>query len=443
MAQVHLSDHFTYKKILKAAYPPILMMVFTSLYGIVDGLFISNFVGTSAFAAINYIIPVSMALGAVGFMFGAGGSAIVSQTLGEGNPERAKGIFTGVVIVNAALGLVLSIILFFFIEPVSVLLKATESMLPYCTVYGRIIILGAISFMTQNLFQSFFIVAEKPMLGFKVTVAAGVTNMVLDALFVAVFNWGVAGAAIATVISQVVGSVIPIVYFLRKNNSLLCFTKPIFEFGVILKTITNGSSEFLSNISASLVSMIYNARLLECAGEDGVSAYGVIMYASFIFSAVFIGYSIAMSPVVGYHYGAKNAPELKNVLKKSLVINVSLGLIMAGLSIILARPLSMIFVSADIDLLNLTVSAMRIFSIGFIFMGINIYTSSFFTALGNGLISAIVSAFRTLVCQISMVYLLSYLFGVTGIWTSIIAAEFLAMILSIVFLALYRKKYGY
>lgn len=419
------------------------MMVFTSLYGIVDGLFISNFVGTSAFAAINYIIPVSMALGAVGFMFGAGGSAIVSQTLGEGNPERAKGIFTGVVIVNAALGLVLSIILFFFIEPVSVLLKATESMLPYCTVYGRIIILGAISFMTQNLFQSFFIVAEKPMLGFKVTVAAGVTNMVLDALFVAVFNWGVAGAAIATVISQVVGSVIPIVYFLRKNNSLLCFTKPIFEFGVILKTITNGSSEFLSNISASLVSMIYNARLLECAGEDGVSAYGVIMYASFIFSAVFIGYSIAMSPVVGYHYGAKNAPELKNVLKKSLVINVSLGLIMAGLSIILARPLSMIFVSADIDLLNLTVSAMRIFSIGFIFMGINIYTSSFFTALGNGLISAIVSAFRTLVCQISMVYLLSYLFGVTGIWTSIIAAEFLAMILSIVFLALYRKKYGY
>ncbi len=419
------------------------MMVFTSLYGIVDGLFISNFAGTSAFAAINYIIPVAMALGAVGFMFGAGGSAIVSQTLGEGNPERAKGIFTGVVIVNAALGLVLSIILFFFIEPVSVLLKATESMLPYCTVYGRIIILGAISFMTQNLFQSFFIVAEKPMLGFIVTVAAGVTNMVLDALFVAVFNWGVAGAAIATVISQVVGSVIPIVYFLRKNNSLLCFTKPIFEFGVILKTITNGSSEFLSNISASLVSMIYNARLLECAGEDGVSAYGVIMYASFIFSAVFIGYSIAMSPVVGYHYGAKNAPELKNVLKKSLVINVSLGLIMAGLSIILARPLSMIFVSADIDLLNLTVSAMRIFSIGFIFMGINIYTSSFFTALGNGLISAIVSAFRTLVCQISMVYLLSYLFGVTGIWTSIIAAEFLAMILSIVFLALYRKKYGY
>lgn len=419
------------------------MMVFTSLYGIVDGLFISNFAGTNAFAAINYIIPVAMALGAVGFMFGAGGSAIVSQTLGEGNPERAKGIFTGVVIVNAALGLVLSIILFFFIEPVSVLLKATESMLPYCTVYGRIIILGAISFMTQNLFQSFFIVAEKPMLGFIVTVAAGVTNMVLDALFVAVFNWGVAGAAIATVISQVVGSVIPIVYFLRKNNSLLCFTKPIFEFGVILKTITNGSSEFLSNISASLVSMIYNARLLECAGENGVSAYGVIMYASFIFAAVFIGYSIAMSPVVGYHYGAKNAPELKNVLKKSLVINVSLGLIMAGLSIILARPLSMIFVSADIDLLNLTVSAMRIFSIGFIFMGINIYTSSFFTALGNGLISAIVSAFRTLVCQISMVYLLSYLFSVTGIWTSIIAAEFLAMILSIVFLALYRKKYGY
>lgn len=443
MKGVRLSDHFTYKKLLKAVLSPILMMVFTSIYGIVDGLFISNVEGDTAFSAVNLIIPVTMAIGAIGFMFGAGGSALVSKTLGEGDKDKAQSIFTAIVIINAAVGFAISVLTFIFVEQIVTLLGATPEMKDYAVKYGRIILIGEIAFMTQNLFQNFFIVAERPHLGFIVTVGAGVTNMVLDAVMVAVLRWGVEGAAIATIISQVVGSIAPIIYFAKKNTSLLQFRKPMFRFDYIFKTITNGFSEFLSNVSASFVSMVYNKQLMSYRGQDGVTAYGIIMYASFIFAAVFIGYAIGTAPIIGYNYGAQNHDELKNVFKKSMILNFVTGIVMTTLSVVFARLLCSIFVGYNPALLDFSAQAMRIFSIGFIFMGLNIFTSSFFTALNNGLISAIVSAFRTLVCQLVMVFTLPLIWGVDGIWISIVAAEALALCLDIVFLITNRKKYHY
>ena len=419
------------------------MMVFTSIYGIVDGLFISNVEGDTAFSAVNLIIPVTMAIGAIGFMFGAGGSALVSKTLGEGDKDKAQSIFTAIVIINAAVGFAISVLTFIFVEQIVTLLGATPEMKDYAVKYGRIILIGEIAFMTQNLFQNFFIVAERPHLGFIVTVGAGVTNMILDAVMVAVLRLGVEGAAIATVISQVVGSVIPIIYFAKKNTSLLRFRKPAFRTDYIFKTVTNGFSEFLSNVSASFVSMIYNKQLMSYRGQDGVTAYGIIMYASFIFAAVFIGYAIGTAPVIGYNYGAKNHDELKNVFKKSMILNFATGIVMTTLSVVFAKLLCSIFVGYNPALLDFSAQAMRIFSIGFIFMGLNIFTSSFFTALNNGLISAIVSAFRTLVCQLVMVFTLPLIWGVDGIWISIVAAEALALCLEIVFLITNRKKYHY
>ena len=443
MKGVRLSDHFTYKKLFKAVLSPILMMVFTSIYGIVDGLFISNVEGDTAFSAVNLIIPVTMAIGAIGFMFGAGGSALVSKTLGEGDKDKAQSIFTAIVIINAAVGFAISVLTFIFVEQIVTLLGATPEMKDYAVKYGRIILIGEIAFMTQNLFQNFFIVAERPHLGFIVTVGAGVTNMVLDAVMVAVLHWGVEGAAIATIISQVVGSIAPIIYFAKKNTSLLQFRKPAFRTDYIFKTVTNGFSEFLSNVSASFVSMVYNKQLIRYKGQDGVTAYGIIMYASFIFAAVFIGYAIGTAPVIGYNYGAKNHDELKNVFKKSMILNFATGIVMTTLSVVFAKLLCSIFVGYNPALLDFSAQAMRIFSIGFIFMGLNIFTSSFFTALNNGLISAIVSAFRTLVCQLVMVFTLPIIWGVDGIWISIVAAEALALCLEIVFLITNRKKYHY
>ena len=441
---VHLNEHFTLKKLLKATYPSMLMMVFTSIYSIVDGLFVSNFVGTSAFSAVNLIYPVVMIIGSVGFMFGAGGSALVSKTLGEGDKEKANKSFSSVVLFTTILGAIISVVVFIFIEPISILLGATKEMLPYCKIYGKILVGAEIAFMLQNLFQNFFIVAEKPMMGFVVIVAAGLINMALDAIFIAVFKWGVVGAAVATIIAQIFGALVPIVYFARKNNkSLLHFTKPKLEFDVLFKSCTNGSSELLSNVSASIVSIIYNKQLLKFAGENGVATYGVIMYASFIFAAIFIGYSIGTAPIVGYNYGAQNHDELKNVLKKSLIITSIFGTVMTILSVVLASPLSKIFVSYDKELLDMTTNAMRIFSISFIFMGVNIFTSSFFTALNNGLVSAVVSFLRTLVFQTSAVLLLPMAFGINGIWAAIIVAEGLSLVVDVIFLITKRKKYNY
>lgn len=440
---VRLSDHFTYKKLFRAVTPSILMMVFTSLYTIVDGVFISNLVGKVPFAGLNLIYPIISAIGAVGFMLGAGGSALVAKILGEGDKARANKVFSMVVYFTAIVGIILSVVGALVVEPVAKLLGATEELLPHCVTYGRILLAAIVAFMLQNMFQAFFIVAEKPLLGFLISVIAGVTNMVLDAAFVAGAKLGLAGAAYATITSQMVGAIIPLIYFSVKNKSPLRLVLTKFELKPIIRTCTNGSSEFLSNVSISLVNMLYNMQLLRYVGEDGLAAYGVVQYLAFVFLATFFGYSIGSAPIISYHFGARNTSELKNLLKKSLVIMIGIGAVMTALCEGLARPLSMIFVSYDQSLLDMTTLAMRIFGVSFILSGISIFFSSFFTALNNGLVSAIISFMRTLVFQIFAIMVMPLLFGLNGIWTSVIVAEGLSVIVSIICIVLNRKKYRY
>lgn len=440
---IRLSDHFSYSKLLRFTLPSICMMVFTSIYGVVDGLFVSNFAGKTAFAAINLVMPFIMILGGMGFMIGTGGTALVSKLLGEGKPDEANRTFSMMVFFTLALGVVLSGVGIAAMPAVSRLLGATDAMMADCVLYGRIVTGFTFAFMLQNVFQSFFIAAEKPRLGLFVTVAAGVTNMVLDALFIAVFRWGTAGAAIATGLSQCVGGVLPLIYFLRPNSSLLRLCRTPLRARSILQACGNGSSELMSNISSSLVSMLYNFQLLRLIGEDGVSAYGVLMYVQFIFVAIFIGYSIGCAPIVGFHYGAENHSELKNLLRKSTLLMLLGGVMLTALAMVLASPLARLFVGYDAALYDLTVHAFRLFSWSFLLAGFNIFTSGFFTALNNGGISATVSFLRTLVFQSASVLILPLLLGVDGIWYAITVAEIFAFLISVTFLLAKRNKYHY
>ena len=440
---IRLSDHFTYGKLLCFTLPSMVMIVFTSIYGVVDGLFVSNFVGKTAFASVNLVMPFVMILGGMGFMIGTGGTALVSKILGEGDPENANRTFSMMVLFTLALGVVLSGIGIAFMGPVARFLGATDAMMADCVLYGRIVTGFTFAFMLQNVFQSFFIAAEKPKLGLKVTVAAGVTNMVLDALFIAVFKWGVAGAALATGLSQCVGGVLPLVYFLQPNTSLLRLSPTRLRIRPILAACGNGSSELMSNISSSLVSMLYNFQLMRLAGEDGVSTYGVLMYVQFIFISLFVGYSIGCAPVVGYHYGAQNHGELKNLLGKSALLMGGGGVVLTALAMALAQPMAHLFVGYDADLFALTVHAFRLFAWSFLLAGFNIFTSGFFTALNNGAVSAAISFLRTLVLQSASVLILPVFFGVDGIWWAITVAEVFAFLISGMFLLLKRNKYHY
>lgn len=440
---MHLSDHFTYRKLIKAVIPPILMMIFTSLYTIVDGVFISNVVGKEPFAGQNLIWPVISAVSAIGFMLGAGGSALVAKILGEGNRERANQVFSMIVYFTAIVGVILSVVGAVTVEPIAKLLGATENLLPHCVTYGRILLGGMVMFMLQCMFHSFFIVAEKPALGFLITVLSGVANIVFDAIFIVGAKLGLAGAGYGTVLGQCVGTVIPLIYFSVKNKSPLRFVLTKLELKPIVRTCTNGFSELLSNISISVVNMLYNMQLLKYLGENGVNAYGVIQYLSFVFLAIFFGYNIGSAPMISYNYGAQNKEELHSLLKKSLVIVITVGALMTALSEALARPLSMIFVSYDKEMLDITVYGMRIFGVSFVLCGVNILASSFFTALNNGTVSAIISVMRTLVFQIIAIMTLPLLFGIDGIWTSVILAEGLSLIVSAVCFAVCKKKYGY
>ena len=440
---IRLSDHFTYSKLLRFTLPSIVMMVFTSIYGVVDGLFVSNFVSKTAFASVNLVMPFVMILGGMGFMIGTGGTALVSKILGEGDPDTANRTFSMMVLFTLALGIVLSAAGIVFMRPVSRFLGATDAMMDDCVLYGRIVTGFTFAFMLQNVFQSFFIAAEKPKLGLKVTVAAGLANMVLDALFIAMFNWGVAGAAIATGLSQCVGGVLPLVYFLRPNSSLLRLSPTRLRLRPILAACGNGSSELMSNISSSVVSMLYNFQLMRLAGEDGVSAYGVLMYVQFIFLSIYIGYSIGCAPVVSYHFGAQNHGELKNLLGKSVLLMGCTGVVLTALAMALADPLSRLFVGYDAGLFALTSHAFRLFAWSFLLAGFNIYASGFFTALNNGGISAAISFLRTLVFQSASVLILPIFLAVDGIWWAITVAEVFAFLISVTFLLAKRGKYHY
>ena len=445
--RIQLSDHFTYRRLLRFTLPSIAMMIFTSIYGVVDGFFVSNFAGKTPFAAVNLIMPALMILSTVGFMLGTGGTAIVARTLGEGEKERANEYFSLFVYLAFGLGIVFSVPGIVFARPLSALLGAEGELLENCVLYARIVLLALPFFILQLLFQSFFVTAEKPHLGLVVTVLSGVTNMVLDCVLVMLLpqEYKLAGAAAATALSQFVGGVFPLAYFFRRNNSLLRLGKTRFYGKATLQAFTNGSSEFMSNISMSLVGMLYNLQLMKYSynGEDGIAAYGVMMYVSMIFSGTFIGYSVGTAPVVGYHFGAQNHAELKSLLKKSLRMTVIFAVAMVAAAELLAAPLAKIFVGYDARLMEFTIDGFRIFSLSFLFMGIAIYGSGFFTALSDGLTSALISGLRTLVFQIAAVLLLPLIWGVDGIWISIVIAEFMAAVLTALFLALKRKKYRY
>ncbi len=440
---IQLSDHFTYKKLLRYTFPSIIMLVFTSIYGVVDGYFVSNYVGKTPFTAVNFIMPFLLILGSLGFMFGTGGGALIAKTLGEGEISKANRLFSLIVYTSFVCGIVMAVLGILFIRPIASMLGAQGQLLDDSIVYGRIILVAIPAYILQYEFQCLFATAEKPTFGLYVTIAAGLTNIILDALFVAVFDWGLQGAAAATAASQCVGGIIPLIYFARPNSSLLRLGRTQFDAKSLGKTCVNGSSELMSNISMSIVSMLYNAQLLKYAGEDGVAAYGVLMYVSLVFLAVFIGYSVGTAPIISYHFGVENHSELKGLRKKSLRIIGIFAVIMLACSYILAKPLSIVFVGYDQELLDLTSHAFSIFAFSFLFSGYAIFGSSFFTALNNGLISATISFVRTMLFQVVAVLIFPLFLGIDGIWLSIVVAELLAVAVTILFLKGNQKKYHY
>ena len=441
--KIHLSDHFTYKKILRFTFPTMVMSVFTSLYSIVDGIFVANYAGKTALAAVNFVFPVLIILATFGYMFGTGGSALVAKTLGEGDKEKANSLFSLFVFVCTALGIVFTIAGFFLLRPLLSALGAKGNMLDQAVLYGSVLLISMAFWNLQFLFQIFFVTAERPKLGLYVTLIAGGANMVLDALFVAVFKWGLSGAAAATAISQFLGGGIPLVYFASKNSSLLRFGKIRFDGKALLKGASNGISELVNGISGSLVGILYNTMLLKYAGEDGVAAYSIMMYVTMVFIGIFFGYANGSGPLVGYHYGAKNQDELKNLLRKNTVINIAGSVIMLALSEALAKPLSLVFAGYDPALFDLTLRGFRIYAASYLFTGMAVMGSSFFTSLNNGVVSGILSFLRTVVFQVACVLLFPLVWGVDGIWFSLAVAEFLAAAVTVVFLIANRKKYNY
>lgn len=441
--QIALSEHFTYRKLLRFTLPSVAMMVFTSIYDIVDGFFVSNFVGATPFAALNLIFPFVMIIGAVGFMVGVGGTALVSKILGEGDKKKANEVFSWLIYLLIAAGTVLSIIGIIFMKQAALLLGADADMLPHCVTYGRILLIGMVPFMLQNVFQSFLVCAERPKFGLWITVATGVCNMVLDALFMAVFHWGIWSAAAATAFSQLIGGLVPLIYFFSPNKSLLRLVKPVPHMRAVAKACTNGASEFVTNISYSIITILYNFQLMKFAGESGVAAFGVLTYTGFIFVAVFLGYAIGSAPLFGFNHGAKNRSELHNLFGKSMRLIALAGVILTAVSIAVAYPVSLLYVGYDKSLFQMTVHGYIIYSFSFLPCGFNIFASSLFTALNNGLISAVISFSRTLVFQVLAIFLLPLLFGLDGVWFANVLAEFLALGVSIFFFMSQRQKYRY
>ena len=441
--RIQLSDHFTYKKLFRFVFAPICTMLFTSIYGIVDGFFVSNYVGNTAFASLNLVMPYIMMIASVGFMFGSGGNALVSLHLGLDEKKKANEYFSLIVYTLIGIGLVLAAVSFFLAPGISKLLGASEAMLPYCVLYLRINMIGVVFFMLQNLFQNFLITAEKPRTGFAITLIAGCTNMLLDWILVGICGLGIAGAAWATVTSQIVGGAVPFIYFTVSRSGILKLTGTRFETKVIAKTCGNGVSEFLSNVSASIVGVLYNLQFMHYVGENGVSAYGVIMYVSFVFVAIYIGYSMGVAPIIGFNYGAGNKSELQNIFRKSVVVLTITNMTMFVMAEVLTVPMAKIFVGYDHALNELTVRGMRIYSVAFLVMGFNVFASAFFTALSNGKISAILSVTRTLILQLVMIYLLPVLLDVDGLWAVVIVVEGISLIVTVYYILKNRNKYGY
>lgn len=437
---IELSDHFNCRRLLRYTFPSIVMVIFTSVYGVVDGFFVSNFAGKTQFAAVNFIMPVLIILGCLGFMFGTGGSALIAKTIGDGNGKKAKEIFSMLVCVSVVLGVLLAVCGVLILRPVAAFMGADGQLLDDCVLYGRIILLILPFYILQSEFQCLFVCAQKPKQGLFVTVAAGIINMILDAVLVAGLSLGLVGAAAATAFSQLVGGIIPLIYFSHKNSSLLRFCKFTFDFKALIKICSNGASEFVNNISLALIGMIYNVKLMKSAGENGVAAYGVLMYVSMIFQSVFIGYSVGSAPIFSYHHGADNRDELKSLLKKSIIIISVSSVVMFVSGELLGGLFSSLFVGYNKELFDMTAHAFSIFSFSFIFVGTAVFGSSYFTALNDGLTSAMLSFMRTFVFQVGSVLILPILLGLDGIWWSLAVAEALSAAVTVLFIAFKKRR---
>lgn len=442
MSSVDMSKHFNTAALLRYTAPSMVMMVFTSIYTIVDGFFVSNFAGKTAFAGVNLILPFIMILSTVGFMVGTGGGALVAQQRGKKDDATANRYFSLIIWFALVLGIICAVIGFFTMEPVARFLGASDELLPICVLYGQISMISLPMFMLQFAFQPLFSTAGKPTLGLVITVMSGLTNIVLDFVLVGYLGMGVAGAAWATVASEYVGGLIPLIYFLLPNKSFLRLGKTKLEFRVIGKVCVNGSSEMMSNIAMSVVAMVYNWQLIKLLGEDGVAAYGVIMYVGMIFGAILMGYAMGAAPLMSYQHGADNSVEKRSLMRHGLAI-MGIGGVSAFVAAQLLAPvIAQIFTSYDSELMALTIHAFRLYSIAFLLMGFSIFGSSLFTSLGNGVVSAVISFMRTLVFETGAVILLPMLLGADGIWTSVIVAEIASTTLVTICILQFGRFYG-
>lgn len=441
--QIQLSDHFTYQKLIRFTLPPVVTMIFTSIYSVVDGLFVSNLVGDLALSAVNIVFPVAMILAAFGFMLGAGGSAIVARTMGEGKPELANRYFSMIVLCVLGLGTVFSIGGALFIEPIARLAGASDLLMDDCVAYGRILLAGTAPFMLQVAFQIFFVTAELPKMGLAVSLASGVTNIAMDYLLIGPMNMGIAGAAWGTVLSYVVGGVLPLVYFFKPSRGRLRLCPTRLYPRELKNACVNGSSELMSNLSASLISILYNLQLMRLVGESGVAAYSVMMYVDFAFAAVFLGFSMGVGPVISFHFGADNREELKSLLRKSMTVIAACSLAMVALSELLAQPLAMAFVGYSAELTAMTVHGFRIFALSYLFAGFGIFGSGLFTDLCNGGVSALISFLRTFLFRGGMVILLPILLGLDGVWLAVTVADGMGAAAACFLIWRYRNRYHY
>ena len=427
---IELAGHYTHRRIVRSVLPSIGMVLVTSIYSIVDGFFVANFAGKPGFAAVNLTFPAIMMIGSLGLMIGTGGAALVAKIKGEGYPEKANRVFTMLVQFCLALGVVMGVALAIGAPAVARWLGADAPMMDECVTYIRLNMIGMPGFVLQCAFQSFYMAAERPQLGTLMSVVAGVTNVVLDAILVWALGLGVTGAAIATTAGCLVGGLFPLFYFSsRHNRGTLRIVPTRILWPYIGKACTNGLSEYVGSIAMNIVTMCYNLQLMRYLGEDGVSAYGVVMYIAFIFAAVFIGYNIGITPIIGYHYGADDLHEQRSLFYKSLSIIGVLGVLMTLSAELFAGPLARVFVGYDKALTALTIRAMRLYMLAFLINGINMFVSALFTGLNNGVVSAVASFTRTLVFEMACVWLLPVLLGIDGIWVAWPIAEVLALFL--------------
>ena len=438
-----MSGHFTYKRLLRFVISPILMIICTAVYGVVDGFFISNYVGKVPFAAVNLVMPVDLVPVAIGFMIGEGGNALISKKLGENKRGIANQYFSLLIYTTAVIGVVLSLAGYAFTPVIADILGANDQLKPYCVEYGRILFAAQFFYVLQNIFQSFFIAAGKPDLSLKVSLLSGGINVLLDVLFIVVLQWGVAGAAWATALGQVAGGMAPLAYFARKNSSLLQITRTRLNLPVLFKTFTNGSSDMVSVLSASVITALYNYQLLSIAGEDGVAAYGAIMYITFIFMSIYLGYASGSAPLISFQYGAKNHEELHNLVRKSIVLMLGMGMVITMTAELAAEPLLGAFVGYDKELFSLTLHGYRIYVLAFLLMGLNIWGAALFTALNNGLVSAAISFLRTFGFEMAAVLLLPLWLGIDGIWISIFVAELCTCFFTVYFVMRKGEVYHY